>query len=86
MNETQTFEPGCYGDGARGIYLSPFIVEFAQAQGFKLYGEDIASVEYEFIDELAEDAINWLNNNTAIPNLFYWGYSEQGDFGLWKSE
>ncbi len=84
MSKTQQFEPGCYGDGARGVYLPLHVIRFAQAEGFTT--NDPIDTDDEFILETELDAVEWLNSHTNYPDNYYWSFNTNGDFGLWTLE
>ena len=85
MAKTQTYTPsdvGCYADGSRGIYLTDFVVEFANDHG--------ASIVYpclhlrgacDFCNESGDEATNYMNEHYPVQGC-YWGFID-GDWGLW---
>lgn len=82
MKNTYTLkECGCYGDSAKGIRLGTHIQKFAQEHGWK--GEPCLTPENEEYDCATEEAIGYLNARYKVERA-EWGYSENGDFGLWQ--
>ncbi len=84
-------DAGCYVDGARGIYATDAIVEFAETHGFDLHDDDPANplpeslADYEFADELEDEATDYMNEKHAVAN-HSWGRNENGDWGLWAND
>ena len=85
---------GCYVDGARGIYAIDTIVDFAETHGFThdveqtptgMPGDFLTYSSYEFAGELEDEIDDYMNKHYAADSA-YWGRSEDGDWGLWKTE
>lgn len=79
QNELQV---GCYFDSARGMYIGQAVIELAESFGMPTETE--RTPEHEFYCEAWDDAENWLNSHVAKDGFFF-GSSESGDFGYWKS-
>jgi len=82
MAKTQTYTPsdvGCYADGSRGIYLTDFVVEFANDHG--------ASITHNCDDKVCEgrkgdevEPIGILCHHDGIGSFLYCTFdSEYGD-------
>lgn len=80
--ELGNFE-GCIFDSARGIYQGQAVIEFAESLGMAI--EDERTPDHEFYFEAVTDAENWLNAHIAKDG-FYFGNSEAGDFGYWRTD
>jgi hypothetical protein len=80
MNE-KTFEPGVYFDSNRGIHMGKMIQEMAVEHGWE--GEPV-NLDDEFYWEATQEAEDFLNE--LAPEGYYFGPSEQGDWGLWEIE
>jgi hypothetical protein len=86
---------GCYVDGARGIYATDAIQEFAEAHGMEQieckghkHAETCFSSRFagcEFAGEIEDEADFYMNENYGVEGC-YWGRSEGGDWGLWPIE
>jgi hypothetical protein len=102
MMEKLTFEEGCIFDGARGIYISYNVVNFAIQMGFnpsiewkqcvkeaKERGEDeedFLTHNYEWIYEEMENAEDWLNAEIADEDHYFGNVIDNTDWGYWKVE
>jgi hypothetical protein len=77
-------EPGCYQDGAchSATEMDVFVIELARAYGWD--NTDPADAEDEFLNELANEAIEFLNS-LETRDGYFWAF-ENGDFGLWTEE
>jgi hypothetical protein len=84
---------GCWFDGARGIYIGDAIIKKAIQYGWAcdVLGTGAPSwqvsptwTEYEFYHELTDEAEEFMNGLAAEG--YWFGFSEQGDWGLWASE
>lgn len=91
-------QPGCYVDGARGIYAIDAIVALAEGYGF-VPSECDCSVctgaaesptmlvstygGCEYASETEDEVDAYLNHNFAVDG-YYWGRNENGDYGLWE--
>ena len=76
-------EPGCYADGSRALSdIYEIIFHLAESYGYK--GE---YPEGEFDHEIADEIIDWMNDEIpGRPNCTYWGFGENAEgFGLWYS-
>jgi len=60
--------------------MDRFVIELARSYGW----QNTEEPEEEWLSELADDAIEYLNGLEARPN-HYWAF-ENGDFGLWEGE
>jgi hypothetical protein len=102
MMEKLTFEEGCIFDGARGIYISYNVVNFAIQMGFnpsiewkqcvkeaKERGEDeedFLTHNYEWIYEEMENAEDWLNAEIADEEHYFGNVIDNTDWGYWEVE
>jgi len=77
------FNEGCYGDSSRGIYLGEHIQDIAEENGWNGPKQDSNS---EFYDDATDEAIEFLNENTQFPENSFWGYNDNGDFGVWEND
>ena len=77
---------GNWVDGNRGIYQGQRIIEIAEGYGFVVKPEDIVNKtpDGEFYSELVDDATDYLNE--LAPEGYYFGNTENGDFGMWKTD
>ena len=96
MQETSQFWRDCREqetvifDGAHGIYNIPNVIKLAMSYGFKdISPEEIVQstpdqviLDYEFKDELYDEAIEFLND--LLPEGYEFGSTEGGDVGVWK--
>lgn len=92
MLNQSCYHLGCYVDSSRGIYMYPAIVSFAKKNGYapsnlyidyQILRQEELDVEIEV--EEADEAIGWLNANYGNPVAF-WGFNDNGDFGLWHED
>jgi len=87
--ETDTYdfpEPGLYFDGCRGAEeIDRLIIELAEQYGWDGDNSDEAPPDEadEFLSEVADEAIDFLNNLETREG-HYWAYGENAEgFGLW---
>jgi hypothetical protein len=78
------YEPGCYFDCSRGIYIGNEVQLLAESNGWKPAGGIITDPRHEDYLEVVAEAEDWLNDSVAVEG-HYWGYNEYGDFGLWST-
>jgi len=88
-------DAGCYVDSARGIYSTDAIVDFANLHGAKIehdteckHGETCGESQFagcEWMGDYEDDADAYMNLHFGVEG-YYWGRSEQGDWGLWADE
>ncbi len=79
-------EPGCYADGARGLH-EQYRILFGIAEGYGFIygpaeGEPSDPADHEFADDIADDAIDFLNELEQWREGYAWSFQD-GDFGLW---
>lgn len=89
-----TFEPGCYVDGARGIYAIDYVVSLAEGWGFVPSNcecdwcsnpehDGYSGCEFAYSD-LADEVDEFVNARFEIVD-HTWGWHD-GDWGLWPIE
>lgn len=91
-------DAGCYVDGARGIYSTDAIVEFAERHGAAVpdceegdgHQHNTASLESrfagcEFVSEIEDEVTDYMNDSFGIEGAS-WGRNDNGDWGLWTGE
>ena len=96
--KTWSIKPGCYVDGARGIYAIDAIVSLAEMYGFipsdcscdvcKGHSESPTVLDSpyggcDFANEIEDEIDSYLNDKFAVEG-YYWGRNENGDYGLWE--
>lgn len=92
------WSPGVYLASHRGHYLDRDVVRFATSLGFQIdpfaqfacraYEDQNHEADYphEALRDLADDAIEFLNDRyNPDPDHLTWGYDD-GDFGLWDMD
>lgn len=72
-------EAGCWLDCARGIYIGEEIQTTAASYGWTDEPASVDSDEYHDATQEAEDYMN-----TLAPEGYYFGSTENGDWGLWE--
>lgn len=75
-------EAGPWVDASRGIYMGVEIQRIAQERGWE--GAQVLDPKDETYFDAAHDAEEYLQS--VAPDGYYFGTSEQGDWGLWKFE
>lgn len=90
-----TLKPGCYVDGALGIYAVDDIVQFARDHGAKIirdcdcdHGACCFESEFAACDwagEYEDQATDYMEDHFKV-DMCYWGRNENGDWGLWPEE
>ena len=102
MAKARTYTPsdvGCYADGSRGIYLTDFVVEFANDHGasiehvcpesrscrsYNLTNEEYDSFSNcESSSEYGDEATNYMNEHYPVEGCS-WAFID-GDWGLWTN-
>jgi hypothetical protein len=89
------YEPGCYGDSARGIYLGEHVQAIAESEGWKgpaipcHHDEDCPCGDKDchpdIYHEAWTEAEEYMNEHCGVEG-YYWGTNDNSDFGLWKCE
>ena len=81
-----TADVGCWLDSARGRYIVNKVIDLAIDNGFDPKTEEPEDgwIEYEFVDELQDEAEEYLNQ--FAPDGCYFGSNENCDWGLWQVE
>lgn len=79
----------CIFDGNRGIYITPAVIKLAMSYGFtdddiKPEMSDTDILNYEFSNEVEDEAESYLNEH--MPQGYYVGRFEAGDWGIFKCE
>jgi hypothetical protein len=77
------FEPGCYFDSHRGIYIGEAVQDLAAENGWT---SEPLSADHEFYCEAWEEAEAFMNDNFPVDG-HYWGSNDGScDWGLWECE
>lgn len=89
-------DAGCYVNGARGIYATDAIVDFARDHGATItrsckcdhhrsyFDSEFASCEWSV--EYEDEATEFMETNYPVEG-HYWGRADwSGDWGLWQCE
>ena len=94
-NSPHTLTPdnaGCWIDCAEGTYVGQRIIGIAKQYGFKIKPEDEKYVTFSeaLLQDDGAEQHQWLADEAEeymqelAPEGFYFGSSDQGDWGLWE--